>query len=80
MEKYITFSVPRKKINENGKLITRKLKFIDSYRFLNTSLENFVDNLSEINIKDCKKCMERNEINSACKSIKLENNRLIDNR
>ena len=33
-EKYITFSVPLKKINDNGKLITYKLKFIDSYRFI----------------------------------------------
>ena len=38
MEKYITFKVPLKKINENGKLITYKLKFIDSYRFMPTSL------------------------------------------
>ena len=33
-EKYITFSVPLKKINDNGKLITYKLTFIDSYRFI----------------------------------------------
>ena len=31
-EKYITFSVPLKKENDNGKKITYKLKFIDSYR------------------------------------------------
>ena len=42
MENYITFSVPMKieVINNNGdkKKITYKLKFIDSFRFLSTSL------------------------------------------
>ena len=33
-EKYITFSVPLKKENDNGKIITYKLKIIDSYRFI----------------------------------------------
>ena len=37
-EKYITFSVP----------ITYKLKFMDSFRFMSTSLSSIVDNLSEI--------------------------------
>ena len=32
-EKYITFSVPIKKELDNGKTITYKLKFIDSFRF-----------------------------------------------
>ena len=48
MEKYITFKVPLKKINGNGKLITYKLKFIDSYIFMATSLSNLTDNISEI--------------------------------
>ena len=57
-EKYITFSVPLKK--ENGKItITYKLKFIDSYRFMSTSLSNLVDNLSGAYDKECKKCMGR---------------------
>ena len=48
MEKYKTFSIPiRKKDNENN-VITCKLKFIDSMRFMNTSLEKLVNNLSEI--------------------------------
>ena len=34
MEKYITFSVPIKKELNNGKTVTYKLKFIDSYRFM----------------------------------------------
>ena len=47
-EKYITFSVPLKKENDNGKKTTYNLKFIDSYRFMSTSLSNFVDNLSGV--------------------------------
>ena len=47
-EKYITFSVPLKKKIENKNLeITYKTKFIDSLRFMSSSLSKFVDNLSE---------------------------------
>ena len=46
-EKYITFSVPVSKELDNGKTITYKLKFIDSFRFMSTSLSSLVDNLSE---------------------------------
>ena len=50
MEKYISFSVYVKfKDDEKEELVTYKLKFIDSKRFMNTSLLKFVDNLSEIN-------------------------------
>ena len=45
-EKYITFSVPIKKELDNGKTITYKLKFIDSFRFMSSSLSSLVDNLS----------------------------------
>ena len=45
-EKYITFSVPISKELDNGKTI--KLKFIDSSRFMSSSLSSLVDNLSEI--------------------------------
>ena len=38
--------MPLKKENNNSKKITYKLKFIDSYRFMSTSLSNLVDNLS----------------------------------
>ena len=60
-EKYISFSVPIKKErdNESGKRITYKIKFIDSCRFMPSKLSNLVDNLSEINNKDCKTCIER---------------------
>ena len=49
-EKYITFSVPTKKeIKNKNKVIeiTYKIKFIDSFRFMSTSLSKLVDNLSE---------------------------------
>ena len=59
MEKYITFSVLLKTINKNGKPIIYKLKFIDSFRFMATSLSNLTDNLSEVNKKECKSCKER---------------------
>ena len=47
-EKYITFSVPIKKKIENKDIeITYKIKFIDSFRFMATSLSKSVDNLTE---------------------------------
>ena len=49
-EKYITFSAPLKKeIKSKNKTleITYKIKLIDSYRFMSTSLSKLVDNLSE---------------------------------
>ena len=47
MEKYITFSIPIKKVIENGKTVTRKIKFTDSFKFMSSSLSNLVDNLTE---------------------------------
>ena len=44
---------------------------------MQTSLSNLTDNLSEIDNKDCKKCMERNKIKSDCKYIKHKKNKLI---
>ena len=57
-EKYITFSVPIKKKIENKDLeITYKIKFIDSYRFMASSLSKLVDNLSEgIHNDKCSNC------------------------
>ena len=47
-EKYITFSVPIKKRIENKDMeITYRIKFIDSFRFMATSLSKSVDNLTE---------------------------------
>ena len=82
MEKYIPFSVPIKKqvINNNGdkRTITCKLKFIDSYRFMQNSLSKLVDYTSEIfNNKECKSCIERKKINLKCSYVGLKNDRLI---
>ena len=65
-EKYITFSVPIKKEIKKKKdkiiEITYKIKFIDSYRFMSTSLSKLVDNLSEglhnNRCVDCKSCLD----------------------
>ena len=46
-EKYITFSVPTKEELENNKTITYKIKFIDSFRFMSSSLSSLADNLSQ---------------------------------
>ena len=69
-EKYINFSVPIKKEttkrnkdgNDKIKKISYKIKFIDSYRFMSTSLSNLVNNLSEVVHNDkctnCKSCLD----------------------
>ena len=75
-EKYVTFSIPIKEKNNDGKTITYKIKFIDTCRFMQSKLSDLADNLSEINNKDCKKCMERIKIWSECEFIGLKNNRL----
>ena len=56
---YISFSVPIKKEHNNGEIITCKITFIDTCRFMPSELSNLVHNLSEINNKDCKTCTER---------------------
>ena len=57
-EKYITFSVSIKKKIENKDLeIKYKIKSIDSYRFIASSLSKLVDNLSEgIHNNKCSDC------------------------
>ena len=64
-EKHITFSVPlEKEIKNKNKIIeiTYKIKFIDSYRFMSTSLSKLVDNFSEglhnNRCVDCKSCLD----------------------
>ena len=42
-----------KKVND--KKITYELRFIESYRFMSTSLSNLVDNLAGVYDKECKK-------------------------
>ena len=74
-EKYITFLVPLKKENDNGEIISYKLKFIDSYRFMQSSLSNLVDNLSGVH-DECNKCRERKKIKSNCEFVGFRNGRL----
>ena len=69
-EKYITFLAPIKKEitkkDKNGSdkitKISYKIKFVDSYTFVSTSLSNLVSNLSEglYNDRciDCKSCLD----------------------
>ena len=72
-EKYKTFSVPIKKKIENKDLeITYKIKFIDSYRFISSSLSELVDNLSEgVHNNKCINC------NSCLDYVKTKNEKLI---
>ena len=41
------FLIPVKKEPDNGKAIKHKIKSIDSFRFISSSLKNLFDNLSE---------------------------------
>ena len=72
-EKYITFSVPiKKEYNEDeDKTIIYRIKFIDSFRFVSTSLSNLVDNLSG-GIHDNGKCRSCNSF--SLEYISLSNN------
>ena len=63
--------MPLKK--DNYEEITYKLKFIDSYRFMPTSLSNLVDNLSGVYDKESDKYVE-NELN--CEFVGFKNGRL----
>ena len=72
-EKYITLSVPIKKKIENKDLeITYKIKFIDSYRFMSSSLSKLVDNLSEgIHSNKCVDCKSNLDYVRITKNEKL---------
>ena len=69
---YITLSVPINKELQNDKIITYKTKFIDSFRFISSSLSSFLGNLFEglhnNRCKDCKFCL---------KYIQIKDNQLI---
>ena len=78
MENYITFSVPIKKELNSGETVTYKIRFIDSLRFMSTTLSELVDNTSEfLKSEECKSCIEKMKINSKCCFVGLKNNRLI---
>ena len=72
-EKCITFSVPIKTEHDNNK----QIKFTkQSCRFMQSKLSDLADNLSEINNKDCKPCIERKNIKSECNFIGFRYDRL----
>ena len=52
------FSVSTKKELDNGKTITYRLKFIDSFRFIQSKLSDLIDNLSEVYKKEFKGSIE----------------------
>ena len=57
--------MPIKRELDNGKTVTHKLKFIDSFRFMSASLSEHVDNTSGIfKSIECKPCIEKININS----------------
>ena len=69
MEKYITFSAPIKRKCYDGKTITYKLRFIDTFRFMSTSLSELVDNMpGNFNSIECKSCTENNRCQE-CKKL-----------
>ena len=81
-EKYITLSVPIKKKIENKDLeIKYKIKFIDSYRFMASSLSKLVDNLSEgIHNNKCSDCgsnLDYIKITAKPSSLERKNEKLI---
>ena len=58
------------------KKITHKLKFINSFRFMPTSLSDLVDSLSETNKEKCKAWLNGKYIKSECDLIGHENTNL----
>ena len=58
------------------KIITYKLKFNDSYRFMQSKLSDLVENLSGIFNMECIRCIARKKIKSKCDFIGFRNNRL----
>ena len=69
MEKYITFSVPIKNKCDDGKTVAYKLRFIDSFRYILTSLSELVDNMSgSFNSIERQSCTENNRCEQ-CKKL-----------
>ena len=81
-EKYITFSVPiKKKVESKDLEITYKIKFIDSYRFMASSISKLVHNLSEgihnNNCSDCGSYLDYIKITTKPSSLERKNEKLI---
>ena len=73
-EIYYFFSNSLKEL-DNGKIIWHNPKFIDSFRFMSTSLSKLVDHLSEIYRKNCR---DKN-CKSECEFKGLKNTKLSYN-
>ena len=82
-EKYITILVPLKKKIENKASIeiNYKIKFIDSYRFMSSSLSKLVDNLSEgihnNKCSDCESNLDYIKITAKPSSLECKNEKLL---
>ena len=73
--------------NESVVTISYKIKFIDSVKFIATSLSNLVDNLTEethkIKCKDCDcflqyECVKQNSTKNKCTSCNKDYSNVID--
>ena len=84
-EKYISFSVPLKKESEDGKFNTYNLRFIDSTRFTEGSLDKHVNNLSELYDCNCtnekqkriKVIRKKYNIHSYCRTCRKRSKQLM---
>ena len=58
-EKYITFSVPIKKESNEDETIIYRIKFIGSFRFMSTSVDNLSNKKMENGkCKNCDRCLD----------------------
>ena len=74
IEKYITFSLPLKKENDNGKKVTYKLKFMGTYRFMSTSLSNL--HCHKFITKNARNAWREKKIRLNCEFVGFKNGRL----